>query len=278
MKPSVRPIRIAVLSAAACVPTAIALYCAAAFDLHSEESMILLPLVFVAYLAQIIITVMIGALSPSFRSAFAISAPSCLIFGAALIFFCVRSGLFVIRRLPSGYLFGIHPNDDAQTWSVLIDLFILILVTAAMLIIKGVNARRREGKNVMSLRSLSAIITALIPISSIVWADVLYFIADEQRVCLYFALASVPLMPAALIAVGFLAKEERTALIISFGAVAVYFIAVFTLFRWRLPIILPLSLAASIFALEIFSVRLLRRYCRKKRSVNPGGKYRSHFK
>ena len=97
----------------------------------------------VAFLAQIALQPVIGVLSPSFGSAVAISVPTCLSFAAALTVFCLRANFLVIRRLPSGYLYGLHWQDDTKTLSVFIALFLLLSATAAMLIIKGVRKARQ---------------------------------------------------------------------------------------------------------------------------------------
>ena len=99
MKAPNRIIPILALSVTACIPTAIAIFCAAAFDSRSESSLALLPLIGISFFAQIILQFYIGMLSPSFRSAFAISVPSCLSFGTALTVFCTRAQLLVIRRV-----------------------------------------------------------------------------------------------------------------------------------------------------------------------------------
>ena len=132
MKAPNRIIPILALSVTACIPTAIAIFCAAAFDSRSESSLALLPLIGISFFAQIILQFYIGMLSPSFRSAFAISVPSCLSFGTALTVFCTRAQLLVIRRLASGYLYGIHWKDDTKTWYVFIALFFLLSVTITM--------------------------------------------------------------------------------------------------------------------------------------------------
>ena len=100
--------RIAALAVTACIPTAIAIFCAAAFDSRSEYGLALLLYIAVAFLAQIALQPVIGVLSPSFGSAVAISVPTCLSFAAALTVFCLRANFLVIRRLPSGYLYGLH--------------------------------------------------------------------------------------------------------------------------------------------------------------------------
>ena len=60
MKAPNRIIPILALSVTACIPTAIAIFCAAAFDSRSESSLGLLPLIGISFFAQIILQFFIG--------------------------------------------------------------------------------------------------------------------------------------------------------------------------------------------------------------------------
>ena len=235
--------RIAALAVAACIPTVIAACCAAAFDSRSESSLGLLPLIGISFFAQIILQFYIGMLSPSFRSAFAISVPSCLSFGTALTVFCTRAQLLVIRRLASGYLYGIHWKDDTKTWYVFIALFFLLSVTITMLIIKGVATYRREGTLSMPFRNLFAILHGSFETLGIaVWSYIIMFFVN--------------------IITGMLVKGDR--LILFFPISATVFYLIFFYSYWtgagglNFPFLLILLIASSFLVGEALAVSGIR--------------------
>lgn len=224
MKAPNRIIPILALSVTACIPTVIAIFCAAAFDSRSESSLALLPLIGISFFAQIILQFYIGMLSPSFCSAFAISVPSCLSFGTALTVFCTRAQLLVIRRLASGYLYGIHWKDDTKTWYVFIALFFLLSVTITMLIIKGVATYRREETLSMPFRNLFAIPAVLVPIATVVYANVRLYFLHGSFETLGISVWSYIIMFFVNIITGMLVKGDRLILFFPISATVFYLI------------------------------------------------------
>lgn len=262
MKAPNRIIPILALSVTACIPTAIAIFCAAAFDSRSESSLGLLPLIGISFFAQIILQFYIGMLSPSFRSAFAISVPSCLSFGTALTVFCTRAQLLVIRRLASGYLYGIHWKDDTKTWYVFIALFFLLSVTITMLIIKGVATYRREGTLSMPFRNLFAILAVLVPIATVVYANVCLYFLHGSFETLGIAVWSYIIMFFVNIITGMLVKGDR--LILFFPISATVFYLIFFYSYWigagglNFPFLLILLIASSFLVGEALAVSGIR--------------------
>ena len=262
MKAPNRIIPILALSVTACIPTAIAIFCAAAFDSRSESSLALLPLIGISFFAQIILQFYIGMLSPSFRSAFAISVPSYLSFGTALTVFCTRAQLLVIRRLASGYLYGIHWKDDTKTWYVFIALFFLLSVTITMLIIKGVSAYRREGTLSMPFRNLFAIPAVLVPIATVVYANVRLYFLHGSFETLGIAVWSYIIMFFVNIITGMLVKGDR--LILFFPISATVFYLIFFYSYWtgagglNFPFLLILLIASSFLVGEALAVSGIR--------------------
>lgn len=236
---------------------------------NSEGALALLAYIGLAYTAQIVSTIVAGIASKTFRMAFYIIMPFTLAFTAGFWFFCKRAHLFVIQRLASGYLYGIHPQDETRTFSVIIGLIILFLTSVATLIIKGILIHRRTEQLDFSFRNLFAVIAVSVPIGVMIYANILCYNLNYQVDAIFIAIISVILMFIAEISAGLLSKGEYLTALIQFVSVIVYLVFYYSFWigfsEPNFPLFLIVAVVSTLIIFTALAVYVIKRMIQNRK-------------